>query len=103
VRFQTTCRRDPTRAVGLDVAKFEECLNSGKHAPTVRKEAAEAMKVGVTGTPSYVLGVTDLKNPSKVKGLTFLSGAKPIDGFRAEIDKALAGLSPSPAAIPPAK
>jgi protein-disulfide isomerase len=90
-------------AVGLDVAKFEECMSSGKHTPTIRKEIAEATKSGATGTPSYVLGVTDPKDPSKVKGLAFLKGAQPFDGFKTEIDKGLAGLSPAPAAAPPAK
>ena len=90
-------------AIGLDVAKFEECLSTGKHTPAIRKEIAEATKAGATGTPSYVLGVTDPKDPSKVKGLAFIKGAQPFEGFKTEIEKALAGLSPAPAAAPPAK
>ena len=90
-------------AVGLDVAKFEDCMSSSKSVPTIRKEMAEATKGGVTGTPAYVLGATDPKDPTKVKGLVFISGARPFDAFKSEIDKALAGLSPAAAAAPPAK
>jgi protein-disulfide isomerase len=82
-------------AIGLDVAKFEDCLNTGKSTPTVRKEAAEATKAGLTGTPSFVLGATDPKDPSKVKGMVFISGAKPFDAFKVEIEKALASLPPA--------
>jgi protein-disulfide isomerase len=90
-------------AIGLDVAKFEDCMTTGKHAPTVRKGIAQATKAGLTGTPAYVLGLTDSKDPSKVKGLSFLSGAKPFDAFKAEIEKGLAGLSPEPPAAPASK
>jgi protein-disulfide isomerase len=50
----------------------------------------EAQKVGITGTPGFVIGMTDPKDPEKVKGLTFLRGAQAFPAFKAEIDKALA-------------
>ncbi len=90
-------------AIGLDVAKFEQCMSSGKHVPDIRREMAEGQKAGVTGTPSSVLAVTDPSNPKKVKGLSFIRGAQPFDGFKAEIERALASLAPAPAATPPAK
>ncbi len=76
-------------ALGLDVAKFEECLGSGRHAAAVRKDMTTARSAGATGTPSFVLGYTDLEDPSKVRGITFLRGAKAFGDFKAEIDKAL--------------
>ncbi len=85
-------------AIGLDVAKFEQCMSSGKHVPDIRREMAEGQKAGVTGTPSSVLALTDPSNPKKVKGLSFIRGAQPFDGFKAEIEKALAALAPAPAA-----
>ena len=48
-----------------------------------------AALAGATGTPSFVLGYTDLEDPTKVKGITFLRGAKAYASFKAEIDKAL--------------
>ena len=76
-------------AIGLDVAKFDACLNEGKHAPAIRADMQEATKAGITGTPGFVLARTDPKDPKKVTGLTFLSGAQPFTAFQAQIDQAL--------------
>ena len=77
-------------ALGLDVAKFEECMSSGRHVATIRKDMAEAAKAGVTGTPAFLIAVTDPTNKTKVKGLATLRGAQPYDRFKAELDQALA-------------
>ncbi len=90
-------------AIGLDVAKFEACMSTGKFAPYIRKEMAEGAKAGVTGTPSSVLALTDPSDPKKVKGLSFIRGAQPFDGFKAEIERALAGLAPAAGAPTAAK
>jgi protein-disulfide isomerase len=76
-------------AIGLDVAKFEACLNSGRQAAAIRQNMAEAQKAGVTGTPTFFLAYTDPKS-SKVKTVRRLSGAQPFSAFKAEIDKLLA-------------
>ena len=78
-------------ALGLDVAQFDECLAKGKHADSIRKDMATAGSAGATGTPSFVLGLTDPDDPKKVKGLKFIRGAQPFATFKAEIDKALPG------------
>ena len=77
-------------ALGLNVAAFDECMSSNRHADAVRKDMAEAGKAGATGTPSCVLGLTDPKDPTKVKGLTFIRGAQSYNNFKAQIDQALA-------------
>ncbi len=79
-------------ALGLDVAMFDDCLESEKHAEGVRADMAEAKKAGATGTPSFVLGVTDTDDPSKMRGLVFIRGAQPFSAFKTQIDQALAGL-----------
>lgn len=76
-------------ALGLDVAKFDECLASGRHGAAVRKDMAVARSAGATGTPSFVLGYTDQDDPSKVKGIAFMRGAQSYEAFKAEIDRAL--------------
>lgn len=76
-------------ALGLDVAQFDQCMSSGKYAEAVRSDMAEARKAGASGTPSFVLGMTDPEDPSKVKGIAFIRGALPFDRFKSEIDKAL--------------
>jgi protein-disulfide isomerase len=80
-------------AIKLDVAKFESCLSSGRYAPAIRRNMAEAQKAGVTGTPAFLIAVTDPADKTKVKGLTTIKGAKPYDQFKAELEQALAGVA----------
>lgn len=83
-------------AIGLDVPKFEECLNSGRQAAGIRQDMAEAQKAGVTGTPTFFLAYTDPKS-SKIKTVRRLSGAQPYAAFKTEIDKLLAAGPEAPA------
>lgn len=76
-------------ALGLDAGAFEDCMSSGKFANAVRQDMAEAQKAGATGTPSFVLGVTDAEDPAKVTGITFIRGAQAYNAFKAAIDSAL--------------
>lgn len=75
--------------VGLNAEQFEGCLNSGKYAPEVRKDMAQAQKAGITGTPGFFLATTDPAS-SKVRTVRFLSGAQPFASFKAQIDALLA-------------
>ena len=78
------------QAIGLDEAAFELCMSSEKYAAAVRRDMAEAQKAGASGTPSFVLAETDPDDPSKVKGISFIRGARPFDDFKTAIDSALA-------------
>lgn len=61
----------------LDTARFNACLDSGKYAAAVNKDLADGTKVGVSGTPAFL-----------VNG-RFLSGAQPFSAFQEAIDDAL--------------
>jgi predicted DsbA family dithiol-disulfide isomerase len=76
-------------ALSLDVGKFDKCMEDGTHGESIRASMKEAQKVGITGTPGFVLGVTDPTDPNKVKGLSFLRGAQAFPSFQAQIDQAL--------------
>lgn len=41
--------------LGVDSAKFNACLDSGQQTAAVQKDASEAQKIGLTGTPSFFL------------------------------------------------
>ncbi len=79
-------------AIGLDVAAFEECMGSGRHAKAIRSDMAQASAAGVTGTPGFIVAETDPKDPSKVKGKSFIRGAQPFSAFKSALDAALADL-----------
>lgn len=62
----------------LDTAKFNTCLESGKYAAAINKDMADGTKVGVSGTPAFLINGR------------FLSGAQPYSAFQEAIDEALA-------------
>jgi protein-disulfide isomerase len=76
------------QALGLDVSKFQQCLESGKHAARIRKDLEDGRRAGVTGTPGFVLGVTEPNDP-KVKVLRVIKGAQPYTSFRDAIESIL--------------
>jgi protein-disulfide isomerase len=75
-------------AVGLDVPRFEACLNSGQQAAEIRRDIAQAQMAGITGTPGFFLAATDPAS-SKVKTLRSIKGAVPYAMFKAQIDALL--------------
>jgi protein-disulfide isomerase len=67
------------KALGLDTAKFDQCLDSGKMAAKVKESVEAAHAAGVTGTPAFF-----------VNG-RLLSGAQPLEKFKELIDEELKG------------
>ena len=67
------------RELGLNMAKFNAALNSGKYKAYVDKDAREAASKGANGTPTFLV------NGQKIVG------AQPFSRFKAAIDAALSG------------
>ncbi|TSC97616.1 MAG: DSBA-like thioredoxin domain-containing protein [Candidatus Peregrinibacteria bacterium Greene1014_49] len=70
-------------AIGLNAAKFKDCLDSGKMAARVASDATEGSTAGVNGTPGNIV----LKNGTKESRM--VSGAQPFSAFKAVIDEML--------------
>ncbi len=64
--------------LGVDTAEFDECLDSDAMAEEVKKDMADGVKAGITGTPGFII------NGQKI------SGAQPFANFKAVIDAELA-------------
>lgn len=47
------------RQLGLDMPRFQTCLDKQEFLPQINKDIAEAQTLGISGTPSFVLGKTD--------------------------------------------
>jgi protein-disulfide isomerase len=69
--------------IGLDENKFTECFNSSRYAERVQKDLNDAMKMGISGTPSIIM-----RNNLTGK-IRFKSGAYPVEVFNTEIDTLL--------------
>jgi protein-disulfide isomerase len=76
------------KTLGLDAAAFQKCLDSGKQAARIRTDLEEAGRLGVNGTPAFLVGVA--MPDGKVKTVRFVSGARPYADFKAAIEAALA-------------
>lgn len=63
--------------LGLDVAKFNACLDSGKTAADVKKDLADGASYGVNGTPSFFINGW------------ILVGAQPFSVFQQAIESEL--------------
>jgi predicted DsbA family dithiol-disulfide isomerase len=66
--------KEKATRLGLDGAKFDECLDSNRHAEAVQADARAGDAAGVSGTPAFF-----------VNG-RFLSGAVPFENFAELID-----------------
>jgi protein-disulfide isomerase len=69
------------REVGVDGAKFDQCLDSGEKASLVAANKKAGEEVGVTGTPAFF-----------VNG-RLISGAQPFEEFKKLIDKELGAVA----------
>jgi protein-disulfide isomerase len=67
------------RAIGLDGTAFDACLDSGRHQDRWRRDLADALSYGATGTPMFF-----------VNG-RLVSGAQPFAVFARVIDEELKG------------
>src|SRR6266536_816043 len=76
------------QAVGLEVAAFDQCVDSGKYAARVRKDVTETQRIGISGTPTFVVGLTDA-NSAKLKGVRVIRGAQPFESIKATIEDLL--------------
>ncbi|MEV6575307.1 DsbA family protein [Streptomyces sp. NPDC051577] len=66
---------DVARELGLDVEEFDTALVDGRHILIVDADQAEGKAIGVSGTPTYVIGGERL------------DGGKSQDGLRARVEE----------------
>jgi protein-disulfide isomerase len=74
--------------LGLDVAAFQQCLSSGRHAAGIRENIRVARSLGITGTPAYVLG-RRVPGSDKVQVLEIVNGLPPYEDLEKKINALL--------------
>ncbi|MFC1686077.1 DsbA family protein [Nanoarchaeota archaeon] len=70
--------------LGLDTDDFNTCLDSGTHEAEVKKDLADGGKVGVGGTPSFLIG-------NDKDGYQLIVGACPYSSFESALNAELDG------------
>lgn len=76
-------------SIGLNSPEFDTCLDSKKYEKQIDSDLSTAAKLSVRGTPGFVLGLTDSKDPNKVKASVYIKGAQRFDRFKADIEQLL--------------
>lgn len=76
-RLQLSDLRQRAEDLGLDLVRFDACLDSGKHAAKVQADVAAGSRYGVTGTPAFFINGRSLV------------GAAPYESFVRLIDEEL--------------
>lgn len=74
--------------VGLRLDEYRACVSSGKHTQAVRKSVTEGQRLGIQGTPSFLVGVRDPKT-DEVRVLQAISGAQQFEVFSRAIEMTL--------------
>ncbi|MCK9368659.1 DsbA family protein [Candidatus Dojkabacteria bacterium] len=73
---------------GINLSKYNTCVTDKKFADQIKKDAADAAAVGISGTPGFIIGKLEADGKT-VKNGTFLAGAYPIESFKTIIDELL--------------
>jgi len=73
----------------LDAAQFQSCLDGGHHTESIARDQSVAASLGITGVPAFVFALKNPLDPQKVRVISVLSGARPLDEFRREIERVL--------------
>jgi protein-disulfide isomerase len=68
---------EQAKALDLEVTAFQTCLDSRKYKEKVERNHADGVKAGVSGTPAFFINGR------------LLSGAQPLEAFKAVIDEEL--------------
>ena len=80
------------RRVGLDLAQWRDCYDTGRMLPQIMANRDEANRLRVSSTPTFIIGDQ------------MVSGSIPYDQFRRMVDAAKAKAAASqPASTPPAR
>ena len=71
--------------LGLQTNTFNECLTSAATTNGISQKMAEATRAGVTGTPTFFIGLTE-PGSRQFKVQVVIVGQRPYDVFKAALD-----------------
>ena len=76
-------------SLDLDVDTFNACMEGDEFVAQIQSNTVEGQTLGVSGTPSFVVGLTDPEDPNKVNVTRFIRGAQPLPAFQSAIEELL--------------
>ncbi|PYP84582.1 MAG: hypothetical protein DMF61_19480 [Blastocatellia bacterium AA13] len=76
------------KKLGLDEAKFSECLSGDRHTDEIRRSISSAQRLGINGTPAFAIG-TVTTDGEVVRATSAFVGGGSYEEFKAIIDELL--------------
>lgn len=77
--------KEIAETVGLDMAAFNSCYDSGKYLDRVQQDSEDGQAAGVNGTPGFLVTYT-VDGETKTK---LIEGAQPFSTFQTELEAVL--------------
>lgn len=77
------------KASGLDMEKWKSCLGTDLYTTKVDTDLKAGQALGVSGTPGFVLGLTDPTHLDKILATKLIEGAYPFEAFQKTIQDLL--------------
>jgi protein-disulfide isomerase len=77
------------KAVGLNTEKFNACLASGRYSENIRMSIAAAKRMGIYGTPAFLIGTVS-EDGNFMRVMKILVGGESFDPIKASLDELLA-------------
>ena len=75
---------------GADPTLVKKCVDSGRYSKLVAAGMEAGQAAGVSGTPTFMIGVIDPADPTKLKTERTVVGAQSIEQFQTALDEVLA-------------
>jgi len=83
---------DRAKALGIDNDKLKECMASTRYVDQINKDIADAAKMEIGGTPTFLIGTIEPDGNVAIKKT--IVGAYPYDAFKSAFDELLNGEAP---------
>ncbi|MHA2647389.1 MAG: thioredoxin domain-containing protein [bacterium JZ-2024 1] len=88
---QTMLQQDDLKrylaSVGVDPSRYDECAKDGQIVARIQADMTQAQEIGLTGTPSFIVGVP--LPDGRIVGKRIV-GAHPYSRFKSDIERMLA-------------
>lgn len=80
-------------SLNFEMDKFKYCMETEKYVQKAASNISLSAKLKVPSLSGFIIASRDSQNPQKVKGISYIRGAKPFEKFKIGIDQALASLA----------
>ena len=82
-----------TQELGLDRTQFNACIASDRYLDAIQRSAAGASRMGINGTPAFIIGILS-EDGSVLKAAKVFLGAESFNAFRTTLDDLLKSVEP---------